>query len=154
MRVSLPELDISIFVSLSDVVNVTKAVVHIQSHHVNLLMKGHTELYSSIFRPLSAFDCGGRSIGEDWVRYISYQKFGTYTHTFTNKSAILSNLVTEYQTAIQSKQSILSTVIEKLKKEMISRKRLYFQQGDLLMYTTTISNAGYTKQYLMHVIME
>jgi hypothetical protein len=154
MRVFLPDLDISIFVVLSDVTYVSKAVVHVKCHLINLLLAGRVDLYSSIFRPLTAFDCGGRTIGEDWVRHVSYQTYRTYNYPFINKLKVIQDLNSAYQNELQLREPLLSNIIPTLQRELISHKRIYFKPGDLLMYTTTVSHEMNTKKYLMHVIIE
>jgi len=154
MRFVLPDLDISIEVALSDVVYQTKAVAHLNANQINLLMNGYASLYSSMFKPLAAFDCGGRTIGEDWVRHVSYQTYQMYTHPYVNKNTIISGLNTSYQNEIAIRAPHFPEVFQRIQKELISRRRLEFIAGDLLMYTTTISHGSISKKYLMHVILE
>jgi len=146
MRFILPELDISISVSLSDVIDETKAVSHMKAHHMNLWLSGYA-LYT---KRLEDFDCGGRSIGEDWVRHVSYSTYQTYTHTFMNTSGIINGIYAAYQEEIQTHD----VPRQRIQKELITRRRVEFVPGDLLMYTTTISHASISKRYLMHVILE
>jgi len=154
MRFVLPDLDISISVALSDVVYQTKAVSHLKADQLNLLIHGYSSIYSNILKPLTAFDCGGRTIGEDWVRHVSYQTYQTYTHPYVNTSTIISGLNTAYQNEITIRTPDFPEVIQRIQKELISRRRLEFVSGDLLMYTTTISHGTISKKYLMHVILE
>ena len=153
MRFVLPDLDISISVPLSDVVYESKAVAHLNTQHINSLLNGYSS-YSSVFKPLNEFDCGGRTIGEDWVRHVSYQTYQTYTNTFINKTQIIQGLNAAYQQEIVLREPNFPTVFQNIQKELISRRRLEFVQGDLLMYTTTISRDAISKKYLMHVILE
>ena len=154
MRFVLPDLDISISVPLSDVVYQTKAVSILKADQINLLINGYASLYSSMFKPLMDFDCGGRTIGEDWVRHVSFQTYQTYTHPYVNTAAIISGLNTSYQEEILIRQPNFPEVFERIQKELISRRRIEFISGDLLMYTTTISHGSISKKYLMHVILE
>lgn len=154
MRFTLPDLDITISVVLSDVVYETKAVSHLKADQINLLINGYCCLYPSLLKPLQTFDCGGRTIGEDWVRHVSYQTYRTYTHPYVNAFNIISELNMAYQNEIALRAPKFPEIFQRIQKELISRRRLEFVPGDLLMYTTTISHGSISKKYLMHVILD
>lgn len=152
MRFDVQEMDISIFVSLSDVITDTKAVVYIRSIDLHNFLNGN-DVYTSIFKPLQSFDCGGRTIGEDWVRYISYSLYGTYTQSFSNQEMVISGLSAEYTSELLVRRSKIPDLRVYLTEELKKRHRFCFEVGDMLMYTTTISYASMSRRYLMQAIV-
>ena len=158
MRFTLHDLDISLNVSVSALLYDSKATTTIQLEDLMLFLRGSVDKYSSVFKTLSTFDCGGYTIMEDWVRHVSYEEYNSYTYPYINKSIIVAQLQTDYSSALVSRTSKISSVRKYLYDELYTQRRCSFKAGDVLLYRTTISPYDSTsiipsKRYLMQVII-
>lgn len=157
MRFTLQEADISINVSLTSLLYDTKATSHITLEDLMLFVRGDVSKYSSVFKSLETFDCGGRTIMEDWVRHVSTIEHRTPTYMYKNKTLIMSKLQTDYSSELTTRIPRIPNLISALRKELTANRRCVFQPYDVLLYRTTIS--PYTvstipsKRYLMQVIV-
>jgi len=158
MRFTLHDLDISLNVPLTSLLYDTKATATIQLEDLMLFLRGSVDKYSSVFKTLDTFDCGGYTIMEDWIRHVSYEQYSYYTFPYTNKSIIISQLQTDYSSELSSRTSKISSVRKYLYDELYTHRRCSFKAGDFLLYRTIISpydssSTIPSKRYLMQVII-
>jgi len=156
MRFTLRELDISLNVSISSLLYDTKATTTVQLDDMMLFLKGIGN-FSTVAKPLNAFDCGGVTITEDWVRHVSMYEYNYVNHIYINKAEIISQLQTDYNTELTFKSSSIPSVRKYLYDELYTNRRCSFKQGDVLLYRTIISpyiaSSVPSKRYLMQVII-
>jgi hypothetical protein len=155
MRFTLPDMDISLNVSVSSLLYDSSATTTILVEDIMLFLKNDNK-YSSVFKSLSSFDCGGRSIMEDWVRHVSLYQHNYATYPYSNKNTIMSQLTTEYSSKLLLKLSSLPSLRKMIREELYANRRCSFKTGDMLLYRTTISPVSGSipsKRYLMQVII-
>jgi hypothetical protein len=155
MRFTIHDMDISINVSLSGLLYDSKAVCSISLADMMSFLREGT--YSSVFKSLDAFDCGGRTIMEDWVRHVSVHEHNYATYSYTNKNYIMTQLQTDYSSKLVTKSASIPSVLSTLRSELYANRRCSFAVGDMLLYRTTISpyvsSTIPSKRYLMQVII-
>lgn len=157
MRFTLQEADISINVPLTTLLYDAKATTYITLENLMSFLRGDASKYSSVFKPLGDFDCGGRTIMEDWVRHVSLREHSTLSYPYKNKATIVSQLQTDYATELGNRVDSIPSMVASLRTELHANRRCSFQNYDILLYRTTIS--PYTtsnipsKRYLMQVII-
>jgi len=155
MRFTLPDMDISLNVSVSSLLYDASATTTITLEDVMLFLR-NDDKYSSVFKSLSSFDCGGRTIMEDWVRHVSLYEHNYATYPYRNKTTILAQLTTEYNDQLLLKIPSIPSLRKMLRMELYSNRRCAFKVGDMLLYRTTISPLSGSipsKRYLMQVII-
>lgn len=155
MRFTLPDMDISLNVSVSSLLYDSSATTTITLEDLMLFLKNDNK-YSSVFKPLSSFDCGGRSIMEDWVRHVSLYEHNYATYPYTNKTTIVSQLTSEYSSKLMLKTTSIPSLRVLFRAELYANRRCSFNIGDMLLYRTTISPLSGSipsKRYLMQVII-
>lgn len=156
MRFTIHDMDISLNVSVSDLLYDSSATVNITLEDLMAFLRGNTDKYSSVFKPLSEFDCRGKTIMEDWVRHVSVYEHNYATYPYKNKTNIISQLTNEYSSKLLLKITNVSALKATLRTELYANRRCGFKIGDMLLYRTTISpllGSIPSKRYLMQVII-
>jgi hypothetical protein len=155
MRFTLPDMDISLNVSVSSLLYDSSATTTIALEDLMLFLRNDNK-YSSVFKPLISFDCRGRSIMEDWVRHVSVYEHNFATYPYRNKTNIISQLANEYSSKLLLKTTSIPSLRKMLREELYANRRCSFKTGDMLLYRTTISPVSGSipsKRYLMQVII-
>jgi hypothetical protein len=158
MRFTIHDANISINLPLSTLIYDSTATVSIQLTDLKSFLRGDTTKYTSVFKPLQQFDCGGRTIMEDWVRHVSTTQYNYATFAYTNKNTIMSQLQTDYLTELSQRTTLIPSMIASLRNGLYANRRCEFKEYDVLLYRTTISPYAATpsipsKRYLMQVII-
>lgn len=156
MRFTLPDMDISLNVAVSNLLYDSSATTTVTRDDVMSFLQGNMDKYSSVFKSLQSFDCGGRSIMDDWVRHVSSYEHNYATYPYKNTTVVSSQLSTEYSSKLLLKITSIPLLKATLRSELYANRRCSFNIGDMLLYRTTISPLSGSipsKRYLMQVII-
>ena len=157
MRFTLLDLDISLNVSVSSLLYDTKATTTIQLDDLMAFLRGNVNKYSSVVKPLNAFDCGGFTIMDDWVKHVSVYEHNLVNYPYTNTQVVSNQLQLDYMSKLLLKTSSIPAIRKYLYNELYTNRRCCFKSGDVLLYRTIISpyiaSSVPSKRYLMQVII-